>query len=138
MRGVNKVILIGNLGKDPELRYLPNGDPVVKFSLATGSRWKDRNGQLQERTDWHNIVAFRRQAEICSEYLKKGSPVYVEGRIQTRSYDDRDGNKRWITEVIAQNVNMLGRKGEPGEEIPEEVDQPVVEEPKTEDEDLPF
>jgi len=138
MIGVNKVILIGNLGRDPELRYLPNGDSVVKFPLATGARWKDKNGQLQERTDWHNIVAFRRQAEICNEYLKKGSPVYVEGRIQTRSYDDRDGNKKWITEIIAQSVRMLGRKGEPEVEVPEEMEQPVAEETKAEDEDLPF
>jgi single-strand DNA-binding protein len=138
MRGVNKVILIGNLGRDPELRYLPNGDPVVKFTLATGSRWKDKNGQLQERTDWHNIVAFRRQAEICNEYLKKGSPVYVEGRIQTRSWEDKDGNKKYITEIIAQSVQMLGRKGEPEAEVPEEIAEPLVEETKTEDEDLPF
>lgn len=138
MRGVNKVILIGNLGKDPELRYLPNGDPVAKFSLATGSRWKDKNGQFQDRTDWHNIVVFRRQAEICNEYLKKGSPVYVEGRIQTRSYDDRDGNKKWITEIIAQSIRLLGRKGEPEEEIPEVTEEPLVEGNKIEDEDIPF
>jgi single-strand DNA-binding protein len=138
MRGVNKVILIGNLGKDPELRYLPSGQAVVKFSLATGARWKDKDGQLQERTDWHNIVAFGRQGEVCNEYLKKGSPVYVEGRIQTRSYDDRDGNKRYITEIIAQSVRMLGRRGEPEEEVPAEVEEPSVEETKTEDEDLPF
>jgi single-strand DNA-binding protein len=138
MRGVNKVILIGNLGKDPEIRYSPSGQPVTKFSLATGSRWKDKEGQWQDRTDWHNIVAFGRMAEVCNEYLKKGRQVYIEGRIQTRSYDDRDGNKRWITEIIAQNVNLLGRKGEPEEEVPEETDQPLVEETKTEDEDLPF
>jgi single-strand DNA-binding protein len=138
MRGVNKVILIGNLGKDPEMRYLPNGDPVVKFPLATGAKWKDKNGQFQERTDWHNIVAFRRQAEVCNEYLKKGSPVYVEGRIQTRSYDDRDGNKKWITEIIAQSIQMLGRKGEPEEEVPGEMEEPLVEETKTGDEDIPF
>lgn len=138
MRGVNKVILIGNLGKDPELRYLPSGGAVTKFSLATGSKWKDKDGQWQDRTDWHNIVAFGRTAEVCNEYLKKGSQVYIEGRIQTRSYDDRDGNKKWITEIIARNVNLLGRKGEPEEEIPEEAEQPVAEETKTEDEDLPF
>ena len=138
MIGVNKVILIGNLGRDPELRYLPSGGAVTKFSLATGAKWKDKDGQWQDRTDWHNIVSFGRTAEVCNEYLKKGSPVYVEGRIQTRSYDDRDGNKRWITEIIAQSVRMLGRKGEPEAEIPEETDQPMVEESKTEDEDLPF
>ena len=138
MRGVNKVILIGNLGRDPELRYLPNGDPVAKFTLATGSKWKDKNGQLQERTDWHNIVTFRKQAEICNEYLKKGSPVYVEGRIQTRSWEDKDGNKKYMTEIIAQSVQMLGRKGEPEAEVPGEIAEPLVEETKTEDEDLPF
>jgi single-strand DNA-binding protein len=138
MIGVNKVILIGNLGKDPELRYLPSGEPVVKFPLATGARWKDKNGQFQERTDWHNIVAFRRQAEVCNEYLKKGSPVYVEGRIQTRSFDDRDGNKRWVTEIVAQTVRMLGRRGEPTEEGPAEPDEAVMEETKAEDDDLPF
>jgi single-strand DNA-binding protein len=138
MRGVNKVILIGNLGRDPELRYLPNGDPVVKFTLATGSRWKDKNGQLQERTDWHNIVAFGRQAEICNQYLKKGSQVYVEGRIQNRSWEDKDGNKKYITEIITRSVQMLGRRGEPEAEVPEEIAEPLVEETKTEDEDLPF
>jgi single-strand DNA-binding protein len=133
MLGVNKVILIGNLGKDPDLRYLPSGEPVAKFPLATGARWKDKNGQMQERTDWHNIVVFKRQAEVCNEYLRKGSPVYIEGRIQNRSWEDKDGNKRYITEVVAQAVRMLGRKGEPEEEVPEE-----VAETKTEDEDLPF
>jgi single-strand DNA-binding protein len=133
MRGVNKVILMGNLGRDPELRYLPSGQAVVKFTLATGAKWKDKNGQLQERTDWHNIVAFGRQGEVCNEYLRKGSPVYIEGRIQNRSWEDKDGNKKYITEIIAQSINLLGRKGEPEAEVPEEVG-----ETKTEDEDLPF
>ena len=138
MRGVNKVILIGNLGKDPELRYLPSGQAVTKFSLATGSKWKDKEGQWQDRTDWHNIVAFGKTAEICNEYLKKGSQVYIEGRIQTRSYDDRDGNKKWITEIIAQSMQMLGRKGEVEEEIPETAEEPQTGETKSEDDDLPF
>lgn len=138
MRGVNKVILIGNLGKDPELRYLPSGQSVAKFPLATGMRWKDKNGQLQDRTDWHNIVVFGRTAEVCNEYLKKGSPIYLEGRVQTRSYDDRDGNKRWITEIIGQSVNMLGKKDETEVEVPETVDQPPDEEGKATDDDLPF
>lgn len=138
MRGVNKVILIGNLGKDPELRYSPSGQAVAKFSLATGSRWKDKEGQWQDRTDWHNIVAFGKTAEICNEYLKKGRQVFIEGRIQTRSYDDRDGNKKWITEIITQSMQMLGRKGEAEEEIPESVEQPQAEETKGEDDDLPF
>jgi len=138
MRGVNKVILIGNLGKDPELRYLPSGQAVTKFPLATGSKWKDKEGQWQYRTDWHNIVAFGKTAEICNEYLKKGSQVYIEGRIQTRSYDDRDGNKKWITEIIAQSMQMLGRKGEAEQEIPEAAEEPQTGETKSEDDDLPF
>lgn len=138
MRGVNKVILIGNLGKDPELRYLPSGQSVAKFPLATGSKWKDKDGQWQDRTDWHNVVTFGRTAEVCNEYLKKGSPIYLEGRIQTRSYDDRDGNKKWITEIIAQSVNMLGKKDEAEVEIPEDAEQPPVEEGKSGDDDLPF
>ena len=138
MPGVNKVILIGNLGRDPELRYLPSGQAVTKFSLATGSRWKDKDGQWQDRTDWHNIVAFGKTAEICNEYLKKGRQVYIEGRIQTRSYDDRDGNKKWFTEIVAQSMQMLGRKGEGEEEIPEAVEEPQGGETKSEDDDLPF
>ncbi|MGB8656807.1 MAG: single-stranded DNA-binding protein [Candidatus Zixiibacteriota bacterium] len=138
MRGVNKAILIGNLGKDPELRYLPSGQAVTKFSLATNLKRKDKNGQVQDITDWHNIVTFGRTAEICNQYLKKGSPIFLEGRIQTRSYDDRDGNKKWITEIIAQSVQMLGRKGETEEEAPEEVEEPLVEGSKTEEEDIPF
>jgi len=138
MRGVNKAILIGNLGKDPEMRYLPSGQAVVKFSLATNAKRKDKNGQVQDITDWHNIVTFGKTAEVCNQYLKKGSPIYVEGRIQTRSYDDRDGNKRWITEIIAQTIQMLGRKGEPEEEGPEEIEEPLVEGSKSEDEDIPF
>jgi single-strand DNA-binding protein len=138
MRGVNKAILIGNLGKDPELRYLPSGQAVTKFSLATNLKRKDKNGQVQDITDWHNIVTFGRTAEICNQYLKKGSPIFLEGRIQTRSYDDRDGNKKWITEIIAQSVQMLGRKGGTEEEAPDEVEEPMVEGSKTEDEDIPF
>jgi single-strand DNA-binding protein len=138
VRGVNKAILIGNLGKDPEMRYLPSGQAVVKFSLATNAKRKDKNGQVQDITDWHNIVTFGKTAEVCNQYLKKGSPIYVEGRIQTRSYDDRDGNKRWITEIIAQTIQMLGRKGEPEEEGPEEIEEPLVEGSKSEDEDIPF
>ena len=138
MRGVNKVILIGNLGKDPEMRYLPSGQAVVKFSLATNAKRKDKNGQVIDITDWHNIVTFGRTAEVCNQYLKKGSPIYVEGRIQTRSYDDKDGNKKWITEIIAHSIQMLGRKGESGEEAPEEMEEPLVEGSKTEDEDIPF
>ncbi|PLY05466.1 MAG: single-stranded DNA-binding protein [Desulfuromonas sp.] len=111
---VNKVILVGNLGKDPELRYTPSGVAVVTFSIATSERFKGRDGQQQERTEWHNIVAWRGLAEICGKYLHKGRQVYIEGKIQTRSYDDRDGNKRYITEIVADNMQMLGRGGDEG------------------------
>lgn len=109
---VNKVILVGHLGKDPELRYTPSGDAVATFTLATSERFKGRDGQQQEKTEWHNIVAWRQLAEICGKFLHKGKQVYIEGKIQSRSYDDRDGNKRYITEIIADQMQMLGNKGE--------------------------
>lgn len=105
---VNKVIIIGNLGKDPEVRFTESGRAVCKFSVATSESWTDRDGQRQERTDWHNVVVWGKQAETCGQYLAKGRQVYVEGSIQTRSYDDKDGNKRWITEIVARNVRFLG------------------------------
>jgi len=106
---VNKVILIGNLGKDPELRYTPGGSAVVNFPIATNEKWKDKEGNPQERTEWHNIVLWGRLAEIANDYLRKGSPVYIEGRLQTRSWDDRDGNKRYTTEIVGTQMQMLGR-----------------------------
>ena len=108
---VNKVILVGNLGKDPELKYTPSGAAVVTFSIATSERYKDRSGEQQEKTEWHNIVAWRQLAEICGKYLHKGKQVYIEGRLQHRSYDDRDGNKRYITEIVADQMQMLGGRG---------------------------
>ena len=111
---VNKVILVGNLGKDPELRYTPSGAAVANFTLATSERFKDRDGQMQDKTEWHNIVVWRQLAEICGKYLHKGKQVYIEGKIQSRSYDDRDGNKRYITEIVADQMRMLGRAGEEG------------------------
>jgi single-strand DNA-binding protein len=107
---VNKVILVGNLGKDPELRYTPSGTAVATFSLATTERYKDRDGNRQEKTEWHNIVAWRQLAEICGKFLHKGKQVYIEGKIQTRSYDDRDGNKRYITEIVVDQMQMLGSR----------------------------
>ncbi len=107
---VNKVILVGNLGKDPELRYTPSGTAVTTFSMATTERYKDREGNRQEKTEWHNIVAWRQLAEICGKFLHKGKQVYIEGKIQTRSYDDRDGNKRYITEIVADQMQMLGSR----------------------------
>jgi single-strand DNA-binding protein len=112
MAGVNKVILIGNLGKDPELRYTPGGQPTASFSLATTEKWTDKNGQKQERTEWHNIVVWGKQAENVNQYLKKGRSAYVEGRINTRSWDDRDGNKKYRTEIVANQIQFLG--GGPG------------------------
>jgi single-strand DNA-binding protein len=113
MLGVNKVILIGNLGKDPELRYTPGGQATASFSLATTERWNDKNGQRQERTEWHNIVAWGKLAELVNQYLKKGRSAYVEGRINYRSWDDRDGNKKYRTEIVANQIQFLGGGGTP-------------------------
>lgn len=110
MAGINKAILVGNLGKDPEIRYSPNGLAVATFSLATTERYKD-----EDRTEWHKIVAFGRLAEICGEYLAKGKQVYIEGRIQTRDWEDRDGNKRYTTEIVANTMQMLGSAGGGGQ-----------------------
>ncbi|HEX4453697.1 MAG TPA: single-stranded DNA-binding protein [Kofleriaceae bacterium] len=106
--GVNKVILVGNLGADPDMRYTPSGQGVCELRVATSESWNDKNGQRQERVEWHRIVVWGKRAEVCSKYLSKGRQVYVEGRIQTRTYDDKDGNKRYITEVIANDVQFLG------------------------------
>ena len=110
MASVNKVILVGNLGKDPEVRYMPNGEAVANFSIATTDTWKDKNGMRQERTEWHNISMYRRLAEIAGEYLKKGSSVYVEGRLQTRKWQDKNGQDRYTTEIICDQMQMLGGK----------------------------
>jgi len=109
MASVNKVILVGNLGRDPEMRYMPNGEAVCNFSIATTDNWKDKNGQKQERTEWHNIVIYRKLAEIAGEYLKKGRPVYIEGRLQTRKWE-KDGVTRYTTEIIADQMQMLGSR----------------------------
>lgn len=111
MSSLNKVMLIGNLGRDPEVRYMPNGEAVCNFSIATTDTWKDKQGQKQDRTEWHNIVMYRRLAEIAGEYLRKGSAVYVEGRIQTRKWQDKNtGQDRYMTEVIADQMQMLGSR----------------------------
>jgi single-strand DNA-binding protein len=108
MPSVNKVILMGNLGRDPEVRFMPNGDAVCNFSIATTDSWKDKAGERQEKTEWHNIVMYRRLAEIAGEYLKKGRPVYVEGRLQTRKWQTKEGQDRYTTEIIADSMQMLG------------------------------
>jgi single-strand DNA-binding protein len=105
--GVNKVIIIGNLGADPELRYTQGGQAVSNFRVATNEKWTDKEGKPQERTEWHRVVVWGRQAENCEKYLSKGRQVYVEGRLQTREWDDKDGNKRYTTEVVAQTVQFL-------------------------------
>lgn len=107
---VNKVILVGRLGKDPETRYMTNGEAVTNVSLATSENYKDKSGEKQERTEWHNLVFYRRLAEIAGEYLKKGSQVYVEGRIQTRKWQDKEGKDRYTTEIIVNEMKMLGSK----------------------------
>ena len=112
---VNKVILIGNLGADPELKYTPNGAAVANLSLATIDTWKDNDGNKQERTEWHRVIIWKKLAEITAEYLKKGSKVYFEGRLQTRSWEDKDGVKRYTTEVVADNMVMLGQKEQSAE-----------------------
>lgn len=116
---VNRAILIGRLGKDPEVRFMPNGEAVANFSLATSENWKDKNGQKQEHTDWHNIVMYRRLAEIAGEYLKKGAQIYVEGRIQTRKWPDKEtGQDRYTTEIIVNEMKMLGSKHTDSEAAP--------------------
>lgn len=136
-KSLNKVTLIGNLGKDPELSYTPSGVAVAKFSVATGERWKDQEGNVQEKTEWHNIVAWKKLAEICGQYLKKGSKVYLEGKLQTRSWDDKTtGVKKYMTEVIADDLIMLDSKGGSGaSESPVPSESRVAEPEK---DDLPF
>lgn len=114
MASVNKVILVGNLGRDPEMRYMPSGDAIANFSVATTDSWKDKNGQKQERTEWHRISMFGKLAEIAGEYLKKGSSVYVEGRLQTREWTDKEGVARKTTEIVADRMQMLGGRNSGG------------------------
>ena len=108
MASVNKVILLGNLGRDPETRYTTGGDAVCNLSIATSEQWKDKNGEKQERTEWHRVVLFGRQAELAGEYLKKGRSVYVEGRLQTRKYTDKDGVEKYSTEIVGDRMQLLG------------------------------
>ena len=113
MSGLNKVMLIGRLGSDPEVRYTQDGPAVANFSIATSESWKDKNsGQKVEKTEWHKIVAWTRLAELCGEFLKKGKEVYIEGKLQTRSWEDKDGQKRYTTEIVANNVQFLGSRSD--------------------------
>jgi single-strand DNA-binding protein len=136
MRGINKVILVGNLGKDPEQRFMPNGKAVANFSIATSEAWKDKQtGDQKEKTEWHNIVMFDRLAEIAAEYLTKGSSVYVEGKLQTRKWQDKDGKDRYTTEIVAHEMQMLGG-GKQKAEAPKAA-RPIATEPAFDDE-IPF
>jgi single-strand DNA-binding protein len=138
MAGLNKVILIGNVGRDPELRYTASGQPVANFSLATSEAWTNRDGEREQRTEWHRIVAWGRLAEICGEHLSKGKQVYVEGRLQTRDWEDREGNKRRTTEITAQQLLMLGRRSEaPGGGVPEG-EGPAEPDSEPGSDDIPF
>ena len=110
-RGINKVIVVGNLGADPDTRFMPSGNAVTNISVATSESWNDKEtGERQEKTEWHRVVFFGRLAEIASEYLKKGSQVYVEGKLQTRKWEDKEGNERWTTEIVANQMQMLGER----------------------------
>jgi single-strand DNA-binding protein len=110
--GVNKVILVGNLGSDPELKHTPGGDAVCEFSIATNESWTDKAGQKQERTEWHSIVVWGKRGEVSAKYLSKGRQCYIEGRLRTRSWEDKEGNKRYKTEIVASDVQFLGGKGD--------------------------
>lgn len=124
MAGVNKAIIVGNLGRDPEMRSTQSGSQVANFSVATSRQYNDSNGQRQEETEWHRIVAFGRLAEICGQYLRKGKQVYIEGRIQTRSWDDKEtGQKKFMTEIVAEQMQMLGRAGDAPMDGPSDYDQ---------------
>ncbi len=147
-RSVNKAILIGNLGRDPELRHTASGKAVATFTVATNRSWTGPDGTAQEGTEWHNIVAWDRLAEICQQYLQKGRKVYIEGRIQTRSWDDKSGQKRYMTEIVANQMIILdapgGARGEGGAARTPRAERPATPEPEYEfegdhaDDDLPF
>ena len=145
---VNKVILVGFVGNDPEVRYLDSGTPVANFRLATSENYTNRSGEKVSQTEWHNVVVWRGLAEVVEKFVKKGSQLYVEGRIRTRTWDDRDGNKRYTTEIVADNLQMLGKRGETGDiPSPQEQPQSSASTPKTDNkavadndvaDDLPF
>ncbi len=138
MASVNKVILIGNLGADPEIRYTPSGTAVANFNVATHEQWTNKSGEKEEKTEWHRIVAWARLGEICGEYLHKGSQVYIEGRLQTKAWEDRDGNKRYTTEIIALAMQMLGSPRKEGEATSMEERYPAEEPISIPNDDIPF
>ncbi len=143
MAGVNKVILVGNLGKDPEVRHLENGAVVANFPLATTESYKDKNGNRQDQTEWHNIVLWRGLAQIAEKYLNKGSQVFIEGKIRSRSWQDKDGNTRYTTEIVGDNMTMLGGRSENSSPRAEQNDtaktpEAISKTENEEDDDLPF
>lgn len=135
---VNKAILIGRLGADPEIRYTPSGAEVANFRIATSETWTNKNGEKEERTEWHRIVAWRALAKICGEYLSKGKLVYIEGKIRNRSWEDRDGNKKWTTEIEATEMRMLGGGGGEAERRTKEPEGDYAPPPPNKEEDVPF
>ncbi len=142
-RGVNKVILVGNLGNDPETRYMPSGSAVTNLSVATNESWKDKEtGEQKDRTEWHKVAMFGRLAEIAAEYLRKGSQVYIEGKLRTRKWQDKDGNDRWTTEIVADEMQMLGGRMDSGAPAMDDPPPPSAPPPKGAsddfDDDIPF
>lgn len=140
MASLNKVMLIGNLGKDPEVRYTPAGVAVASFNLATSERFKGKSGEWEERTEWHRVTLWSKLAEIAGEYLSKGKTVYIEGRLQTRKWQDNSGNERYTTEIVGEKMQMLSPKGERrgGDMTSEPVNGGGFEEPPFQDDDIPF
>jgi single-strand DNA-binding protein len=146
MASLNKVLLIGNLGRDPELKYTPGGQPVTTFTMATTRKWRDKDGNLKDDTQWHNVKVWGRSAETAQQYLKKGRQIYVEGRLEHRQYDDKDGNRKWFTEVVVDQFLMLGKREEGVEEPEAEAGasgargpaRGAAPQPPGEDDDLPF
>lgn len=137
---VNKVILVGNVGKDPEVRYLESNTAVCNFSLATSETYKNKAGEKVTTTEWHNIVMWRGLAEVAEKFVKKGTQLYIEGKIRTRSYDDKDGNKRYITEILADNMQLIGKRPDsaPAESAPAQAPNMEVYSSSNEPDDLPF
>ncbi|MDR4987547.1 MAG: single-stranded DNA-binding protein [Bacteroidales bacterium] len=141
MAGVNKVILLGNLGKDPDIRTLESGTKLARVSLATNDYFKNKSGETIERTEWHNVVLWHQRAELAEKYLRKGSQLYVEGRLQTRQWEDKEGNKRYTTEIIADVINLVGGRPEAGDTTPSPPDSmgaPADSDMLPEEDDLPF
>ena len=142
-RGINKVIIVGNLGGDPETRYMPSGSAVTNLTVATNESWKDKQtGEQKERTEWHKVAAFGKLAEIMAEYLRKGSQVYIEGKLRTRKWQDKEGKDRWTTEVVADEMQMLGGRGDGGsapmKQEPGPASAPAQPGPDDFDDDIPF